>query len=151
MAESFWDHFIIPSMLAAPLRLVKKKTLACSVSKNILGINLVGGVEKDKKSKTYNGEWGKSTRCTLQLTKPYPSICKGPYILTRLLPAWTYGTKHLDAIQYTHNYACGRKVRILHTRAVTIWGKQCWFLDEKLMDLYNGFMSSTFLGFLQFL
>ena len=44
-------------MLAAPLRLVKKKTLACIVSKNILGIDIV---EESRKNiyKTNDGSGG---------------------------------------------------------------------------------------------
>ena len=69
---------------------------------------------------------------------------KVPHALIGLPLACIYGTQHWDAMQYTHNHACSITVHILHTRVVTVWKKQFWFLDDEEKDLYNQFILQTY-------
>ena len=54
--------------------------------------------------------------------------CKGPYALTGPLMVCLCGPQHWGATQHTHNHACSRTVYVLHSRVVTLEGKQCWLL-----------------------
>ena len=47
-------------------------------------------------------------------------------------------------MQNTYNYACSRIVHVLHTRVVTVGGKQYWFLDIKSIDHNTKDSSSSF-------